>query len=134
MRMRRRSSSRASGIFWNIPLTNAFTTAAGSDGDNLLPLTVGLFDKRSIDYNLQYKVIEVLVGEVLDSINPDKFQVMKRSLLYGHGETDPACKLEIVLEFERLLNWKPNEAELYQSKREQHPESGTLGAFPATRK
>ncbi|GKT67380.1 hypothetical protein ColTof3_14719 [Colletotrichum tofieldiae] len=87
MRMRRRSSSRASGIFWNIPLTNAFTTAAGSDGDNLLPLTVGLFDKRSIDYNLQYKVIEVLVGEVLDSINPDKFQVMKRSLLYGHGET-----------------------------------------------
>lgn len=39
-------------------------------------------------------------------------------------------QLETVLEFVRLPNWKPDGAELYRSKREQLPESDTLGAFP----
>ncbi|OHF04298.1 hypothetical protein CORC01_00637 [Colletotrichum orchidophilum] len=186
---------------------DAFTTATNSDGYNLLQLAVGLFDKTSIDYDLQYNVIEALVqrspasiffeygthdgekknvycrlgelrksadrqrvddvrnlikvecirysGEGLDPISPDKLKAMKRSLLYGHGETEKklfldltgesaiidevyvkmvtsksGMQLETVLEFVRLPNWKPNGAELYRSKREQRPEPDTLGAFP----
>lgn len=118
---------------------DAFTTATSSAGYNLLQLAVNLFDKTSIDFDLQYKVIEALVqrspasiffeskardgeaknvycrlgelrksgkrqrvddvrnlikveciryrGEVSDPISPDELQVMKRNLLYGHGET-----------------------------------------------
>lgn len=47
---------------------DAFTTATSSDGYNLLQLAVGLFDKKSIDYDLQYQVIEALVQRSPPSI------------------------------------------------------------------
>lgn len=119
---------------------DAFTTTANSsDGYNLLQLAVGLFDQPSIDYDLQYQVIEALVrrspasiftksespdatkknvygrlkelasladrqrvdkvrnlikveciryrGEGAGAIDSESLQTLKRSLLYGHGET-----------------------------------------------
>lgn len=40
---------------------DAFTTVVSPNGYNLLQLAVDLFDKNSIDYDLQFKVIEALV-------------------------------------------------------------------------
>ncbi|KAJ4385271.1 hypothetical protein N0V93_010332 [Gnomoniopsis smithogilvyi] len=91
----------------------AFTTAISPNGYNLLQLAVDLIDKKSIDYNLQYKVTEALrvddvrdlikiecirsKGEGLDSINPNELQAMKKSLLYGHGEAESAIIDEVYM-------------------------------------